>query len=372
MVDAGEYIVTVTANSGNYEGTATLTYTVDKAVFDGTLSSVSSVYNGSAVDLAGLVDDKYGDVAFAITLGGETVTEVKNAGVYTVVITAGENSNYTGSVDVTYTVNKATAKTPTRSDLTITAVWNGFTITDKNGVHTVLVTLTEGDWDGATDSITGLKPETEYTVYVKFAADDNYNESGVASMTVTTGKKVAAVLDPSDVTYTVYYNRIEVSVDGDGDYAYSKDGGKTWQDGNILSGLEENTEYSISVKIKESASSGESNVVTVKKTTGSDPAAFNNALNGFGDTVTAADLDKYDDMMDAYGTLADGDKAAVDTAKLEKLQASYNALIAEVNGDVIAAQNVARKAAGKGAAAAAASVLAAVAAAIVAKKKFVF
>ncbi len=372
VVDAGEYIVTVTANSGNYEGTATLTYTVDKAVFDGTLSSVSSVYNGSAVDLAGLVDDKYGDVAFAITLGGETVTEVKNAGVYTVVITAGENSNYTGSVDVTYTVNKATAKTPTRSDLTITAVWNGFTITDKNGVHTVLVTLTEGDWDGATDSITGLKPETEYTVYVKFAADDNYNESGVASMTVTTGKKVAAVLDPSDVTYTVYYNRIEVSVDGDGDYAYSKDGGKTWQDGNILSGLEENTEYSISVKIKESASSGESNVVTVKKTTGSDPAAFNNALNGFGDTVTAADLDKYDDMMDAYGTLADGDKAAVDTAKLEKLQASYNALIAEVNGDVIAAQNVARKAAGKGAAAAAASVLAAVAAAIVAKKKFVF
>lgn len=372
VVDAGEYTVTVTANSTNYEGSATLTYTVNKAEFDGTLSSNSSTYNGSAVDLASLVDDKYGDVSFAITLGGETVTEVKNAGVYTVVITAGENSNYTGSREVTYTVNKATANTPTRNDLTITAVWNGFTITDKNGVHPVLVTLTEGDWDGATNSITGLMPETDYTVYVKFAADDNYNESGVASMTVTTGKKVAAVLDPSDVTYTVYYNKIVVTVDGEGAYAYSKDGGKTWQDSNTLSGLKANTEYSISVKIKESSASGESNVVTVKMTTGSDPAAFNDALNGFGDTVTAADLDKYDAMMDAYDKLADGDKASVDTAKLEKLQASYNELIAEVNGDVIAAQNVARKAAGKGVAAAAASVLAVVAAAIVAKKKFVF
>lgn len=372
VVDAGEYTVTVTANSTNYEGSATLTYTVNKAVFDGTLSSNSSTYNGSAVDLASLVDDKYGDVSFAITLGGETVTEVKNAGVYIVVITAGENSNYTGSVTVNYTVNKATANTPTRNDLTITAVWNGFTITDKNGVHPVLVTLTEGDWDGATNSITGLMPETDYTVYVKFAADDNYNESGVASMTVTTGKKVAAVLDPSDVTYTVYYNKIVVTVDGEGSYAYSKDGGKTWQDSNTLSGLKANTEYSISVKIKESASSGESNVVTEKMSTGSDPAAFNDALNSLGETLTAADLDKYDDMIEAYESLANGDKAAVDNAKLEKLQASYNALIAEVNGDVIAAQNVARKAAGKGVAAAAASVLAVVLAAIVAKKKFVF
>ena len=87
---------------------------------------------------------------------------------------------------------------------------------------------------------------------------------------------------------------------------------------------------------------------------------------------TAADLDNYDKIMEAYEALGDGDKEGVDKTKLNNLKAAYDALIAEVNGDVIAAQNVARKAAGKGAAAAAASVLAVVVAAMVAKKKFVF
>lgn len=372
VVDAGTYTVKVTSDSENYFGEATLTYTVEKAQLDVSFTG-SKVYDGVKVDLASLVDKKYGEVSFTITKDGKSVDEIKGAGNYSITVTAGENSNYTGSVEgIVYTITKANVNAPTRNDLTVTAFWNGFTITDKNGVHPVLITLTEGDWDGATDSITGLMPETEYTVYVKFAGDDNYVESGVFSMTVTTDKKVAAVLDPDDITYTVYYNRIVVTVDGDDSYAYSKDGGKTWQDSNTLSGLKANTEYSVSVKIKESASSGESNVVTKKIATGGDPAAFNDALNSFGDTVTAADLDKYEAMMDAYDKLADGDKAAIDSAKLEKLQSSYKALVAEVNGDVIAAQNVARKAAGKGAAAAAASVLAVVVAAIVAKKKFVF
>lgn len=373
VVNAGEYVVEVTPLGSNYVGKAVLTYTVEKAALDATLSVTSSAYNGKAVDLASLISSKYGEVVFTITMNGETVNEVKNAGTYTITVTAGENSNYTGSVEgLTYTVGKAQIATPTRDDLTVTAVWNGFTIVDKNGKHKVLVTLTDGNWEDATNSVSGLKPETDYTVYVKFAGDDNYIESGVFSMTVTTGKKQAATLDPKDVSYTAYYNKIVVSVKGEGSFAYSSDGGRTWQDGNTLSGLKANTEYSVSVKIKESDTHGESNVVTVKVKTGSDPAAFNDMFNSFGDSLTAADLDNYDKMMDAYEGLADGDKANVDKAKLDKLQAAYDTIIAEVNGDVIAAQNVARKAAGKGAAAAAASVLAVVAAAIVAKKKFVF
>lgn len=373
VVDAGEYVVEVTPLGSNYVGKAVLTYTVEKAALDATLSVTSSAYNGKAVDLASLINSKYGEVVFTITMNGETVNEVKNAGTYTITVTAGENSNYTGSVEgLTYTVGKVQIATPTRDDLTVTAVWNGFTIVDKNGKHEVLVTLTDGKWEGATNSVSGLNPETDYTVYVKFAGDDNYIESGVFSMTVTTGKKQAATLDPKDVSYTAYYNKIVVSVKGEGSFAYSSDGGRTWQDGNTLSGLKANTEYSVSVKIKESDTQGESNVVTVKVKTGSDPAAFNDMFNSFGDSLTAADLDNYDKMMDAYEGLADGDKSNVDKAKLDKLQAAYDTIIAEVNGDVIAAQNVARKAAGKGAAAAAASVLAVVAAAIVAKKKFVF
>lgn len=371
--NAGTYTFTVTPVAGNtnYTGSATLTYTVDKADFDGVLTAGSSVYDGNAVVLA--VDPKYGEVIFTITLNGETVTEIMNAGTYTVTATAGENSNYTGSVEgMTYVVEKAQIPTPTLADITVTEVWNGFTVTDKNGKFSVLVTLDDSDWSNATNSVSGLKPETEYTAYVKFAGDENYIESGVLSTGITTGKKLASTLDPSDVTYTVYYNKIVVTVKGEGSFAYSSDGGKKWQDSNTLSGLKANTEYSVSVKIKESDSQGESNVVTVKLTTGNDPAAFNDAFGAFGDTVSAADLDNYDKMMEAYEGLADGDKANVDKTKLDKLTASYNALIAEVNGDVIAAQNVAKKAAGKGVAAAAASVLAVVIAAIVAKKKFVF
>lgn len=373
IVDAGVYTVTVTSNSANYEGTATLTYTVDKAAFDGALTETSSTYNGNAVDLAAFVNSKYGEVTFTITLNGETVNEIRNAGVYTVVITAGENSNYTGSSEAqTFTVNKAQIATPSRDSFTVTAVWNGFTITDKNGKHEVLVTMTDGKWDGATNSVTGLKPETEYTVYVKFAGDENYIESSSIMMTVTTGKKLASTLDPKDITYTVYHNKIVITVKGEGVYAYSSDGGKTWKDSNTLTDLKAGTEYSVSVKMKETETQGESNVVTVKLTTGADPKTFNDLFNSMGDSLTAADLDNYDKMMDAYEALSDGDKANVDKTKLDKLQSSYNALIAEVNGDVIAAQNVARKAAGKGAAAAAASVLAVVVAAIAAKKKFVF
>lgn len=370
VVDAGEYTVTVTADSTNYTGSATLTYTVEKAVFDGTISVTSSVYDGEAVVLS--VDDKYGDVTFGYVLNGGSVDEIKNAGVYTVTITAGENSNYVGSTQATYTVNKAQAPTPTSKDITVTAFWNGFSVSDNNGRYTPVIILRDGDWEGATSSITGLLPETEYEVAIKFAGDENYIESGVYYTSIETGAKEAASLGQDDVIITVYYNKVAIDVEGDDEFVYSLDGGKTWKSGSEITGLEASTEYTVSVKLTESATHGESNVVTVKLTTGTDPAEFNKLFDAMGDTVKIADLDNYDKMMQAYESLADGDKANVDQTRLDSLKSAYDSIIAEVNGDVIAAQNVARKAAGKGAATAAASVLAVVVAAIVAKKKFVF
>ena len=372
VVDAGEYVVTVTPLGSNYTGQAQLTYTVNKAAFDGSLSATSSTYNGNAVDLASLVSSKYGEVVFAITKDGVSVNEIKNAGSYTVTITAGENSNYQGSGEgITYVVNKKQIDTPTSiHDFEITEAWNGFTVKDAAGRYQVLITLDEENWAGATDSVTGLQPETDYTVYIKFAGDENHIESGMFSTTITTGEKLAAVLDPKDVTCTVYYNKVVVTVNGDGEYVYNANGG-TWS-GNTLNGLKANTDYTITVKMKESATHGESNIVTINVKTGADPASFNDLFNAFGDSISAADVDNYDKMMDAYEKLADGDKANVDKTKMNKLKSSYDALIAQINTDVIAAQNVARKAAGKGAAAAAAGVLATIVAAIVAKKKIVF
>lgn len=370
IVDAGEYTVTVTSGSENYTGSATLTYKVEKAVFNGTITEDSSVYDGNAVTLS--VDAEYGEVIFSYILNGNPVDEIKNAGVYTVTITAGENSNYTGSVEVAYTVEKATAPTPSSANLTITAVWNGITVASKNGELDAVIILKGGNWDGATDSITGLNPDTEYEVAIRFNGNENYFESGIFLTKVKTSPKEAAVIGLDDVTYTVYYNKIVLEVSGDDEFVYSLDGGKTWKSGNEITGLEAGTVYNVSVKLTESATHGESNVLPLEIATGADPAEFNKLFDAMGDTVTAADLDNYDKIMEAYEALGDGDKEGVDKTKLNNLKAAYDALIAEVNGDVIAAQNVARKAAGKGAAAAAASVLAVVVAAMVAKKKFVF
>lgn len=369
IVDAGEYTVTVTPVSGNYTGSATLTYTVGKAAFDGTISVTSSVYDGNAVTLS--VDAKYGDVIFGYELNGNPVSEIKNAGVYTVTMTAGENSNYQGSVQVTYTVEKATAPNPNSSNVTITPLWNGFSVAANNAMLDAVIILKDGSWDGATDSITGLLPETEYEVAIRFNANENYYESGIYFTKVTTDKKQAAVISEDDVTFSAYHNKIVLEVKDDREFVYSLDGGKTWKSGEIT-GLEAGKTYDISVKLTESEAYGESNVLPLRIATGADPAEFNKLFGAMGNTVTAADLDNYDKMMEAYEALGSGDKANVDETKLNSLRSSYDALIAEVNGDVIAAQNVARKAAGKGAAAAAASVLAVVVAAIVAKKKFVF
>lgn len=371
--NAGTYTVTVSPANGNYTGSAQFEYTVERATLGASLAVTSSVYDGKAVELAIKDADIYGNVVFRITQDGKEVTSIVNAGTYNVTILPGEGSNFTGSVDTTYTVNKAKISKPTRDGLNIAVEWNKITLTDKSGNFDVYVSGNGVDWDDKTNTLTGLQANKSYNIAVKFAGNANYEESDVLNITVTTVSKPAASLDREDVEYTVYYNKVVIDVKAEGEFEYSTDNSK-WSSSNEITGLEANKEYTVYVRVKASESQEASEPVKITFTTGADPSGINDKLANIGNEITGDNFNDFKDILEEYEKLAEGDKAAIDTEKYEQLKSSYQAFIDTVNADIIAAQNVAKKAAGKGvAAAAAASVIATViAAAVVAKKKFGF
>lgn len=373
VVNAGTYSVKVEAvNKMHYTGSATFTFTVNKAVLDAKINGdddnvLTSEYNGNAVELT--IDEKYGEVVFAITKDGAPVDEIKDAGVYNIVITAADSSNYTGSVEATYTVTKATIGVPTRENLNIEVTETTIKITDKSGKFDVVITLDGNNWQDATNTITGLKAETSYTVYVKMLGDGNYNESGVAQITVETAKKEVAILDEKDVTFVAYSDKIVVNVAGNRACAYRINGGE-WQDSNTFAGLKNDTQYKVEIKVKANGNVGESAPVSKNVRTGISTATFDNLVKEIGDTVEAADIEKYTQLTAEYDKLADGDKQDKASA-FNKVKDAYKAYVSGIASDVIAAQNVAKKAAGRGVAAAASAMVIAAAIAVLAKKKFV-
>lgn len=374
IVDAGEYVVEVKAgDTGNYTGEATLKFTVEKAVLDAKVNGsadnqLTSQYDGNAVALS--VDAKYGDVVFAITKDSNPVDEIKNAGTYVITVTAGENSNYKGSVVANYVVTKADIAIPTRDRLNIVVTIDSITVTDKQGVFNVLISLDSNSLDSATNSLTGLKDNTQYSLFIKMQGNENYNDSSVAVINVKTEEIVAPVLNAKDVSVVVYGDKIVINVNGTDAYAYSKDGGKTWQDSNTFASLANETEYTVSVKIKAQGVYPESNVVSVKVTTGGSLKVFNDLLAKFGDTIGAKDIQNYSDLIAAYDKLAQADKDEnVDTTKFQAVKSAYETYISGVNADVVAAQNIGMKAVGKGFVVASAMLLA-VAVAFIAKRKF--
>ena len=261
------------------------------------------------------------------------------------------------------------------ADIIVTSNYRivGSKIYDKSGNFDVYVSGNGVDWDDKTNTLTGLQANKSYNIAVKFAGNANYEESDVLNITVTTVSKPAASLDREDVEYTVYYNKVVIDVKAEGEFEYSTDNSK-WSSSNEITGLEANKEYTVYVRVKASESQEASEPVKITFTTGADPSGINDKLANIGNEITGDNFNDFKDILEEYEKLAEGDKAAIDTEKYEQLKSSYQAFIDTVNADIIAAQNVAKKAAGKGvAAAAAASVIATViAAAVVAKKKFGF
>lgn len=368
LLGAGEYVFTFVGDDTYYEGAAEVTVTIAKAQLpeDVALSVGSADYTGSSLEDLLAVGGGY-DVVFTVMRDGAQA-ELVNAGTYDIVITASESDpNYTGSVTRQFVVNKATYATPSRSELTVTVTWNGVTVTAADGKIVEISTDNGGSWsDGA---IGGLDPETEYTLTVRYKEDANHYASGTTQIVVTTSARVAYELSADDVTATARHDSVTLSVDSDGTPEFSIDGGRTWQDASVFEGLDESSSYTISVRIKADSTHEASSVVTVTVSTGLDPAKFNETLATFGDTFTAADLDRYATLTEQYNGLTEADRADIDSAAYNAVVAAYNAYVASLAGDISDAQDLAAKTAGM-AGAAAAAVSAAALALFLAKRKF--
>ena len=102
-VNAGTATVTVTG-IGKYNGSTTATFTIAKAALtEVTLEADEIVYDGDAhtVDVTGVKAGEQDVPESDYTVSGNTGTEI---GIYTVTVTAKENSNYTGSVSTDFII----------------------------------------------------------------------------------------------------------------------------------------------------------------------------------------------------------------------------------------------------------------------------
>jgi hypothetical protein len=125
QTNAGTYTVTATVNDANYQGSASGTFTINKATASVSLSNLTQVYTGSALTPTA-----------ATTPSGLAITWTNapqvNPGTYTVTATV-NNPNYQGSNNGTFTVmpNSGGSTPPAAS---ITSPSNGGTVTVKSTV----------------------------------------------------------------------------------------------------------------------------------------------------------------------------------------------------------------------------------------------
>lgn len=176
---------------------------------------------------------------------GNVVTEPKNAGTYTVAVTAKDGSCFTGSGTKIYTITKATPSAPaapTRAGSTK----NSITLTAHDGYQY----SKDGTIWQDSPTFTGLSPGTEYSFYQRVKGTVNTEESPASAaakfstdadtyaMTITlviakkerTAPDVSKLAVTNPATVKSADGKIEVGTSGltAGDLAYSKDDGKTW------------------------------------------------------------------------------------------------------------------------------------------------
>ena len=206
-INAGEYTVTVTG-TGNYSGTVTATYTINKA--DQAALSITS--NGPATygqNYTLTTSGGSGDGAVIFTVTDETGAATVNdniltptkAGSVTVTATKAGDNNYNDgtSVSATITINKGTYDGTTTATGSVLANWPGevelpglpdgasYGEPSSNDVTGMSITGGVLHYTGGS----GIQANQQYTVTVPVAGATNYNDYQI---TVTlTGKEIVTV-----------------------------------------------------------------------------------------------------------------------------------------------------------------------------------
>ncbi|WP_044207874.1 MBG domain-containing protein [Flammeovirga sp. OC4] len=186
----GEYMVNVSVSSDNYEGSSTAILEIkDKLEASIVIKSTSKTYNAEAQAIEYTITDNEGQTISVdqIDVTYNDVNEVPiNAGIYQVMITISDDI-YKGSIESTYTIEKAVAEL-TISDLEHIYDGTEKSVTVSTDVENLQVTVT---YDGEE---TVPVEVGEYEV-IATIVEDNYEGSATATLKITEEEPPLSVED---------------------------------------------------------------------------------------------------------------------------------------------------------------------------------
>lgn len=271
--DAGSYPITVSANNPNYNITTVEgTLTIEKQVITNVAFPIASAITvGETLGTSTLTegDEKYGSFAWE----DGTVTPEKGTQKANVVLTLNEKAkkNYsfdgiTGYNGTEGTITREVSVWVKKADApdiifpTAGAIQYGQTLNDSE--------LSGGSTDYGTFAwVDGDSPVEDIGDNLKFDVVFTPNQEAVDQYElIEMTQKVTVRVDKADNNDTPNTPELEkrtsnqiqvVATDG---YEYSKDGGKTWQSSNAFTGLSPFTAYSITARIKGTATHNPSEV----------------------------------------------------------------------------------------------------------------
>ena len=184
---AGAYAVTATINSADYQGSASGTLTIAKAIATVVLGSLATTYNGTARAVSATTSPA--GLTVNITYDGVTNTP-SNAGSYAAVGTISD-ANYQGSASGTLVIAKATQliSFPGPQQIVQPGAPVILSATASSGLTPVVFSIFSGNATlaGSTLTATDANP---VTVRAAQAGNANYNASSV-DLIVTPGARVS-------------------------------------------------------------------------------------------------------------------------------------------------------------------------------------
>ncbi len=206
QINAGSYPVTATINDANYQGSASGTFTINKAAATVTLGNLTQTYTGSALTPSATTSP----AGLAIVWTGAPQAD---AGSYSVTATVSD-SNYEGSASGTFVISKADQIITFNALSDKTAGDSAFPISasSTSGLAVSFESLTTGICTVAGNTVTLTNKAGLCTIEASQGGNDNYNAATPISQSFTVNPGVAVAFSVSGPTSTTAGSSFDLTV----------------------------------------------------------------------------------------------------------------------------------------------------------------
>ena len=216
--NAGTYAVVATVSDANYQGSATGSLVISKAIANPVLSNLTATYDGSAIAATATTTPL--GLTVGITYNGSS-TVPTNAGTYPVIATVSD-ANYQGSATGSLVISKAIANpvlsnlttiyngsphvfvaTTTPSGLNVIKTYNGFSSIPTNvGTYAVVATVSDANYQGSATGSLVISKVTANPVLSNLSATYNGSTHGATATTTPAGLTVGIMYNGSSTVPT--------------------------------------------------------------------------------------------------------------------------------------------------------------------------